>query len=161
MTDIIQLCIDLESTAIKTYKILSDATKEEDVRKFWLQMMEQEGEHVKYWQTLYRLTEQDKIKNMFDTSPKPEQTEVIRSNFIFRIYGNVAWVTYDETIKRNGGDNESYSKPFKELRLLEKGNDGWKIAFVGNLDGSSDIYVYDMDTKKTRNITNEINNITP
>lgn len=77
------------------------------------------------------------FKNMFDTSPKPEQTEVIRSNFIFRIYGNVAWVTYDETIKRNGGDTESYSKPFKELRLLEKGSDGWKIAFVGNFNRAS------------------------
>jgi hypothetical protein len=77
------------------------------------------------------------FKNMFDTSPPPAQSEVIRSNFIFRIYGNVAWVTYDETIKRNGGNGETNSKPFKELRLLEKGRDGWKIVFVGNFNRDS------------------------
>ena len=77
------------------------------------------------------------FKNMFDTSAKPAQTEVIRSNFIFRIYGNVAWVTYDETIKRNGGNSESNSKPAKELRLLEKSSDGWKIVFVGNFNRAS------------------------
>lgn len=70
LNDILQECLSLETYAIRFYQRLSKATKDNTLKVFWEDMAKQEGDHVQYWKKLIKLTENDKIQNIFDDPKK-------------------------------------------------------------------------------------------
>jgi hypothetical protein len=67
---------------------------------------------------------------------EPFTDEVVRKNFSYRIYGNGAWVTYEQYFKSNMDKNPDLL-PSRQFRVLEKSNDGWKIVFMGAINRGS------------------------
>jgi tetratricopeptide (TPR) repeat protein len=76
------------------------------------------------------------LKRWMESWTEPFADEVIRKNFSYRIYGNGAWVTYEQYNKSSMEKNPDLL-PSRQLRILEKTDDGWKIAFVGVIDRNS------------------------
>ena len=66
LPDIIQQCIELEEQAERTYRTMSGVSSNEKLAGFWKSMAAQETAHIRYWQGLLKLAEQDKIRNIFD-----------------------------------------------------------------------------------------------
>ncbi len=58
--------------------------------------------------------------------PPPDRVKEVFSNYVVRVSGNVAWVTFDQS---NDG-----AAPFHEVRCMEKIDGVWKIiaSFVVN-----------------------------
>jgi hypothetical protein len=65
----------------------------------------------------------EEVKELFDSSPNPQPYEgiVYKYNYRYRVYGNGAWVTFEQM---NDGVKTL------ETRILEKENGQWKIAMV-------------------------------
>ncbi len=61
------------------------------------------------------------VKKLFEEDPEPKPYDVVKSNYMFHLFGNGAWVTFDQV----AGGNES-----KEVRVLEKINGRWRILMV-------------------------------
>ena len=66
ITEIIEICLQLETKAEFSYQLLSEATADEKLVKFWQSMANQERNHISYWQKVLNLAEQGKIPNIFD-----------------------------------------------------------------------------------------------
>lgn len=82
--------------------------------------------------------------NKKDFGAKPRVMNPENENFTFKFYGNnTAIVTYDQYLY---GKNQ---KPSKELRILEKTADGWKIAGLVALTDYSHNAFEDANIKKT------------
>jgi len=66
----------------------------------------------------------DEVKELSRTDPDPQEYEgvVYKYNYIFRIYGKGAWVSFEQM------DNGTKTL---ETRILEKVNGKWKIVMVG------------------------------
>ena len=68
--EIIQLCLDIDIKARDIYLNLADISENTDLKKFWNNMSEEEGEHTEYWHTLYELAEENMLPQIFDNAPK-------------------------------------------------------------------------------------------
>lgn len=82
------------------------------------------------WENLSSL-----YKNYKDNHP-PIQDEAVQENWMIRVYGNGAWVTFDQYKKGLKAENPDYA-PTREFRVLEKTAEGWKIAYLGVIDRNS------------------------
>lgn len=63
------------------------------------------------------------VRALFEESPEPipYNENVRKYNYVFRIYGDGAWVSFEQ---------ENNGVKTIETRILEKQNGGWKIAMV-------------------------------
>jgi hypothetical protein len=71
-------------------------------------------------------------KNMSD-NPKPNLTpaKLSRTHFNFRIYGNVAWVTFQQRGVDTGEPRFDMPGLSFETRMFEKHDGKWKIVYLG------------------------------
>jgi len=76
------------------------------------------------------------FSNWFEQAKTPFTEEVIRKNLVCRIYGDGAWVTFDQYYKSDMEKNPEIS-PNREIRVLEKTNEGWKLACMESIDKNS------------------------
>ncbi len=89
------------------------------------------------------------LKRFMDARNEPFTDEVIRKNFSYRIYGNGAWVTFEQHYKSSMDKNPEHL-PGRALRVLEKTDSGWKMVFMGGIDRNS---------YKEQNVENDLNNV--
>ena len=66
-----------------------------------------------------------RIREFMKANPKPDTTPMWRENFVFRHYGNAAFVTFDKYM----GDRKT-AKPIREIRVVERQGSEWKIVCV-------------------------------
>ena len=66
-----------------------------------------------------------RIKEFMTKNPAPDKTPMWRENFVFRHYGNAAFVTFDKWL----GDRKT-AKPIREIRVVERQGAEWKIVCV-------------------------------
>jgi hypothetical protein len=66
-----------------------------------------------------------RIREFMQNNPQPDKTPMARENFQIRNYGNAAFVTFDKYL----GDRATV-KPIREVRVLEKQGNEWKIVCV-------------------------------
>jgi len=73
-------------------------------------------------------------KNMTD-NPTPNLTpaKLAREHLNFRIYGDVAWVTFDQHGIATGEPRFDMPGLSHETRILEKHEGKWKVAYLGYL----------------------------
>ena len=73
-------------------------------------------------------------KNMAD-NPKPNLTpaKLARERLNFRIYGNVAWVTFEQHGVSTGEPRFDMPGLSYETRILEKHDGEWRVAYLGYL----------------------------
>ena len=66
LADIVTQCLVLEKQAVQIYLKLRDQAKAENLKSFWLEMSQQEIQHVQYWENLLKIVTEKKIPNLFD-----------------------------------------------------------------------------------------------
>jgi hypothetical protein len=66
-----------------------------------------------------------RIREFMKNNPTPDRTPLHRENFMFRHYGNAAFVTFDKYM----GDRKT-AKPVREIRVVERVGSDWKIVCV-------------------------------
>ena len=71
------------------------------------------------WETI-----SERIAAFMKGNPEPDKTPMWRENFDIRYYGDAAFVTFDKYL----GDRDA--KPIRELRVVEREGDAWKIVCV-------------------------------
>ena len=73
-------------------------------------------------------------KNMAD-NPKPNETpaKLVREHMNFRIYADVAWVTFEQHGVATGDTRFDMPGLSYETRILEKHNGKWRVAYLGYL----------------------------
>jgi hypothetical protein len=73
-------------------------------------------------------------KSMAD-SPAPNGTaaELVREDWNFRIYGDVAWVTFEQHGVSTGEPRVDMPGLSHETRILEKHDGRWRVAYLGYL----------------------------
>ena len=64
-----------------------------------------------------------RIREFIKNNPAPDTRPMVRENFVFRHYGNAAFVTFDKYI----GDRKTV-KPIREIRVVERQGAEWKIV---------------------------------
>ena len=64
-----------------------------------------------------------RIREFIKNNPKPDTRPMTRENFVFRHYGNAAFVSFDKYI----GDRKVV-KPIREIRVVERLGAEWKIV---------------------------------
>ena len=77
-----------------------------------------------------------RVKSQMEITNTPLTDEIIRKNYSYRIYDNCAWVAYEEYFKSEMDENPDLL-PSRQFRVLEKSDDGWKIAFLCEIDRNS------------------------
>ena len=65
--------------------------------------------------------------------PNPNALQVRRENFNIRIYGDAAWVTFDQYGVDTGDVTFDMPGLSRETRILEKQDGQWKFVYVGYL----------------------------
>jgi len=70
ITEIIEICLQLEIKAEFSYQLLSDSAQSEELSNFWQSMAHQEANHINYWQKVLALSEKGKIPEIFDYPDK-------------------------------------------------------------------------------------------
>ena len=76
------------------------------------------------------------IKQIFAVNPEPSKYVPIKENWNIRVYGDGAWVTFEEYGKSESEANPDLI-PDRQFRMLEKTNQGWKIVFTGFINKES------------------------
>jgi diguanylate cyclase (GGDEF)-like protein len=66
LSSILDLCIDIDKTAIEIYNSLSDYAENEALRGFWGKMVTEGQSHLEYWQRLKTLPEFDELPDAFN-----------------------------------------------------------------------------------------------
>ena len=66
-----------------------------------------------------------------DPIPNPNAANVRRENFNIRIYGDSAWVTFDQYGQETGKPAFDMPGRSRETRMLEKQDGKWKFVYVG------------------------------
>ncbi len=66
LSSILDLCIDIDKTAIAIYGSLSDYAENEALRGFWGKMVTEGQSHLEYWQRLKTLPEFKELPDAFD-----------------------------------------------------------------------------------------------
>jgi hypothetical protein len=74
----------------------------------------------KGWETISA-----QIRAFMTSNPQPDRTPMARENVQIRHYGNAAFVTFDKYL----GDRRT-AKPIREIRVVEKVGNEWKIVCV-------------------------------
>jgi hypothetical protein len=64
-----------------------------------------------------------RIREFIKNNAAPDTRPMVRENFVFRHYGNAAFVTFDKYI----GDRKTV-KPIREIRVVERVGAEWKIV---------------------------------
>jgi len=73
-------------------------------------------------------------KNMADDpKPNPTPARLARERFNFRIYADVAWVTFEQHAVATGEPKFDMPGVSYETRILEKRDGKWKVAYLGYL----------------------------
>jgi pyocin large subunit-like protein len=74
-----------------------------------------------------------RTKSHMEKSPEPNSTanNVIRKNMNFRIFKDVAWLTFDQYGEDTGDQTMDMPGLSRETRILEKMDGEWKIVYVG------------------------------
>ena len=70
ITEIIKICLELETKAEFSYQLLSESAQSDKLTKFWQSMAHQEANHINYWQEVMELSEKGKIPEIFDYPDK-------------------------------------------------------------------------------------------
>ena len=86
--------------------------------------------YVAGWDTLSTHTREYLAENPL---PNPNAARVRRENFNIRIYGDSAWVTFDQYGIDTGQPSFDMPGRSRETRILEKQNGEWKFVYVGFL----------------------------
>jgi hypothetical protein len=68
-----------------------------------------------------------------DPKPNPTPARLVRERFNFRIYGDVAWVTFEQHGVATGEPRFDMPGLSYETRILEKHDGQWKVAYLGYL----------------------------
>jgi diguanylate cyclase (GGDEF)-like protein len=66
LSSILDLCVDIDQTAIEIYSSLSEYAENEALRGFWRKMVTEGQSHVEYWQRLKTLPEFEQLPDVFD-----------------------------------------------------------------------------------------------
>jgi hypothetical protein len=66
LSKILDLCIDIDETAVGIYGSLSDYAGNEALKSFWDKMVVEGQAHLDYWQQLKALPELDELPSAFD-----------------------------------------------------------------------------------------------
>jgi SnoaL-like domain len=66
-------------------------------------------------------------------TPNPTPAKLVREHLNFRIYGDVAWVTFEQHAVATGDSRFDMPGLSHETRILEKHDGKWKIAYLGYL----------------------------
>jgi hypothetical protein len=82
------------------------------------------------WETIGARMEKNMVEN-----PKPNLTpaKLVRERLNFRIYADVAWVTFEQHGVSTGEPRFDMPGLSYETRILEKHNGKWKVAYLGYL----------------------------
>lgn len=72
----------------------------------------------------------ERIRSYIESNPEPSHPLVIRKNFKYRLYGDAAYVIFDQYNSNRDGTRMTLSK---EVRVMEKQDGQWKIAAVAAL----------------------------
>lgn len=96
---------------------------------------------VEGWETIAA-----RIKKIMADNPKPNATpaKLVRERLNFRIYADVAWVTFEQHGVSTGEPGFDMPGLSYETRILEKHNGKWKVAYLGYLLAGSP------ETRQTR-----------
>jgi hypothetical protein len=80
-----------------------------------------------------------RMKKSMADNPKPNLTpaKLARERLNFRIYGDVAWVTFEQHGVSTGEPRFDMPGLSYETRILEKHNGRWKVAYLGYLLAAS------------------------
>lgn len=80
------------------------------------------------WETIGARMEKNMVEN-----PKPNLTpaKLVRERLNFRIYADVAWVTFEQHGVSTGEPRFDMPGLSHETRILEKHNGKWKVAYLG------------------------------
>jgi len=87
-----------------------------------------------------------RMKKSMADNPKPNLTpaKLVRERLTFRIYPDVAWVTFEQHGVSTGESRFDMPGLSYETRILEKHNGKWKVAYLGYLLAGSP------ETRQTR-----------
>lgn len=86
--------------------------------------------YVAGWETLSAHTREHLANNPL---PNPNAARVRRENFNVRIYGDSAWVTFDQFGLDTGQPTFDMPGHSRETRFLEKPDGRWRFVYVGYL----------------------------
>jgi len=75
LTQIVKLCVILDSKAAEIYSRLATLTKDRELIQFWTGMAREEKEHVRFWKKVLRLAEKEKLPQIFE-NPEAAQSEL-------------------------------------------------------------------------------------
>lgn len=67
---IIDLCLQIDTIAHKSYKELAAIAEDDEVKKFWLEMSEEEKSHIDFWEKLENLTFELELPDIFENPDK-------------------------------------------------------------------------------------------
>ena len=82
------------------------------------------------WNTIGARMEQNMAEN---PTPNLTPTKLLRERLNFRIYADVAWVTFEQHAVSTGDSRFDMPGLSYETRILEKHNGKWKVAYLGYL----------------------------
>jgi hypothetical protein len=76
-----------------------------------------------------------RMKKSMEENPRPNLTpaKLARERLNYRIYGNVAWVTFEQHGVSTGETRFDMPGLSYETRILEKHDGRWKVAYLGYL----------------------------
>ena len=63
--DIIEICISIDEKAMGLYQTLYDCEQNDDLRKIWGHMADDELEHIKHWKSLLKYSNDGRIPTLF------------------------------------------------------------------------------------------------
>jgi signal transduction histidine kinase len=63
--DVIELCLEIDRTARKVYRLFSAHAKEPELKEFWQRMSVEETYHQIYWESLLEIGKEGKLENVF------------------------------------------------------------------------------------------------
>lgn len=77
-----------------------------------------------------------RFRQVFDDPSMPDgvNADVERTNFNIRIMGDMAWVTFDQQTPQLPGFSLGVGGFTREMRVMERHNGEWKIAFFGAIN---------------------------
>jgi diguanylate cyclase (GGDEF)-like protein len=77
--DIANICYDIDSRAAVIYQELASLTEDEDLKRFWLSMSDDEKDHMDVWRRIASFAEEGILPEVFtDPAREKEELEIIR-----------------------------------------------------------------------------------
>ena len=77
--DIVDLCITINQRAMKIYRMLLNAEKNDELKQFWTEMASEEKSHEEFWKVAKELAQAKKLHHVFDDPLviKEELTQIL------------------------------------------------------------------------------------